>query len=100
MSDVIKMDYEQMEQMANIFQRCADQMDALNSGIQNQAAQMENGALLGQTGDAFQSMLRNQASTAVRKMHDKFAELKGDIQGAERELRDHDQTASTRFGSH
>jgi WXG100 family type VII secretion target len=100
MADIIKMDYEQMEQMAKIFQQCADHMDQLKSGLQNVAGQMEQGALVGQTGQAFQDVLRNQASTAVGKMHDKFVELNGDILGALRELRDHDQSASTRFGSH
>lgn len=96
MADV-QMDYEMMEEMNRCFRNGVAQLDDTARVMQNLAAMLEDGALLGKGGDAFSNALRTKMNPAIGRLRDKFEELAGDIYGALVDLRDGDSTAASRF---
>lgn len=91
MADIIKMDYGQMEEMAQAFSQGAQTLEALTAEVNQIASMLENGGLRGEAGDAFSEALRNVLNPAVQRLHDKFLELQGDIMGALDDMRSADQ---------
>lgn len=97
MSDIIKMDYPAMEDMANTFRDGAQTLEDLSKRLENMAGRMEGGVLLGKGGDAFQNNLRSRLVARIKKLQAKFEELQGDVWGALVDLRDGDHEAGSRF---
>ncbi len=97
MSELIRMDYDLMERTAHEFRLGAQQLENTMQVVRSIADALENGALLGKTGDAFSDALRCRLTPAISRLRDKFYELEGDIQGALVDLRDGDTEASSRF---
>ncbi len=93
----VQMDYEMMEDMAKLFKNGSDQLGETGRAMENLAATMEGGCLLGEGGDKFADALRSRLAPRIRKLHDKFSELSGDVTGALADLRDGDKTAASRF---
>lgn len=93
----VQMDYDLMEDMNRCFRTCSGQMEDTIRTLQTLATQLEDGALLGQAGDAFSNALRARLTPGVNRLRDKFDELAGDIYGALVDLRDGDSTAASRF---
>jgi WXG100 family type VII secretion target len=98
MSDaIIKMDYDLMQDMSREFSNGAQQLGDVLNEMQNIAALMENGALLGDGGAAFSSAIRERLCPSIQRMIEKFSEIEGDLMGALNYMRDGDTNAQSRF---
>jgi len=91
------MDYDMMEDMARLFNDGAQQLEELMRTMQGIASTLEDGALLGQGGDALAGAIRDKLVTRVSRLEEKFQELSGDVWGALVDLRDGDKEAASRF---
>jgi uncharacterized protein YukE len=96
MTDV-QMDYDLMEEMAQIFREGAHQMDDLVRTMQGVAQSLEDGALLGRGGELLASAIRDRLNGRIARLQDKLEELSQDVYGALIDLRDGDKTAASRF---
>lgn len=96
MTDV-QMDYDLMDQMADLFREGAQHMGDLNNVMRTVAGRLEDGALLGRGGDALADAIRTNLASRVQLLGEKLEELSFDILGALTSLRDGDQEAATRF---
>lgn len=94
MSEIIKMDYPLMEEMKAVFTQGAQQLEDTAREMQNIAAALEDGALLGRGGEAFSSALRERLTLSINKLKEKFEELAQDVQGAMDDMRSADTQAS------
>lgn len=93
MSKDIQMDYGLMEEMSKGFQAGIEQLQDTLQEMQSIANTLEDGALLGDGGEAFTAAIRNKLCPAITRLSEKFEELSGDviaamgdIQEAEREV--------------
>ncbi len=94
MADIIKMNYGQMEEMAQAFAQGAQQLESTISEMNNIAQMLENGGLIGEAGDAFTDALRSALIPAINRLMDKFTELQGDVLGAMQDMQQADQDSS------
>lgn len=90
MSDIIKMDYGMMEDMAKTFLQGVEQLEDTNQEMQSIANAMEDGALLGQGGQAFTDAIRTKLCPAIARLTDKYQELAQDIQQAMSDMKSAD----------
>lgn len=97
MTDVIKMDYEAMQEMARTFLQGAEQFEDTMQEMQSIANNMEDGALLGRGGDAFTDALRGKMSPAISRLIDKFRELADDVNKAMQDMQEADTTSKGMF---
>lgn len=96
MTDV-QMDYDLMEEMAQIFREGSQQLEDTIRTMQGIAASLENGALLGRGGDVLASAIRDRLNARIARLQEKLEELQQDVMGALIDLRDGDKTAASRF---
>jgi uncharacterized protein YukE len=98
MSEIIKMDYGAMEDMAQTFRESAQTLEDIMREMEGVAASMEGGALLGRGGDLWVSAVRERlVRVRLSKLADKMNELSMDIYGALVDLRDGDHESQSRF---
>lgn len=97
MTDVIKMDYEAMQEMSRTFLAGAEQLEDTMQEMQSIANTMEDGALLGRGGDAFTDALRGKLSPALSRLIDKFRELADDVNKAMQDMQEADSTSQKMF---
>jgi uncharacterized protein YukE len=98
MSEIIKMDYGAMEDMAQTFRESAQTLEDIMREMESVAASMEGGALLGRGGDTWVMAIRDRLiRVRLAKLRDKMEELSGDIYGALVDLRDGDHESQSRF---
>jgi WXG100 family type VII secretion target len=97
MSDIIKMDYGLMEDMARTFERGASQLEETQKEVENLAATLEDGALLGMSGSAFSDALRDKMAPSIARLQDKFVELQADVLDAMRDMQGADRTSKSQF---
>lgn len=98
MSDIIKMEYELMEEMGQTFLQAVEQLQDTMQEMQSIANILEGGALLGQGGAAFTDALRGKLSPAISRLIEKCEELSGDVQGAMQDMKEADATSAQQFG--
>ncbi len=98
MADIIKMDYGQMEEMAQAFAQGAQQLESTISEMNSIAQTLENGGLIGDAGDAFTDGIRSTLIPAIQRLMDKFTELQGDVMGAMQDMQEADQDSSRMYG--
>ena len=92
-----RMDYAMMEEMARLFNEAARQVDDTIAEMLQIASMMEEGALVGQTGEVFVNALRVDLKSRLDRVQDKLVELSGDITGAIAHSRDGIADARSRF---
>lgn len=97
MQDEIKMDYPSMEEMKRTFQAGREQLGETANELTGIADKMEQGALLGDAGEAFTEAVRGTLLAAVNKLSDKFEELENDIQYAVDQMRAAEEKAKASF---
>jgi hypothetical protein len=97
MSDIIKMDYDAVQNMSQTCNHAAETGEDLIRDLNGIAQNMEGGALLGRGGNAFVAAIRDRLIPRLNSMKDKFGELELDLIGALSDLRDEDQESRTRF---
>lgn len=97
MSEVIKLNYPAMEDMARHCKAVAQRLQETIKLGQQIASEMENGALVGDAGQAFTQVLRQDFNSAVTKLMQKFEEVADDIQKAIDDMKAEDSEAAGRF---
>jgi len=93
MSDIIKMEFDLMEDMNKIFLQGVEQLQDTMSAMQSIANELEGGALLGRGGAAFADALRNKLCPAISRLDEKFNELAGDIMAAMQDMKSADASS-------
>ena len=93
----VKMNYNSMEQMQKTFRQSHVQLEDTIREMEKVAKMMEDGALVGQAGDAFREALRTKLNRRLKVLSEKMAELERDINGAVIATRDGVATAQSRF---
>ncbi len=94
----IKMEYARMEEMANTFQKGADQLKDTCSQMQGIANTLQDGALLGQGGAAFVDAINGKLVPSINRLQDKFLELQKDILNAMKDMQQADATSKGLMG--
>lgn len=97
MSDVIKLNYPAMQEMAQQCKAASQRLMETARLAQQSAQEMQNGALVGDAGDAFSHALLNAFLPAVQKLSQKFEEIAKDITGAIADMQAQDKGASGLF---
>lgn len=98
MSEIIKMDYGAMDDMAQTFRESAQTLEDIMREMEGVAASMEGGALLGRGGENWVAAIRERlVRVRLSKLADKMNELSMDIYGALVDLRDGDHESQSRF---
>jgi WXG100 family type VII secretion target len=97
MTDVIKLNYPAMQEMA---QQCKATSQRLLETVrlaQQIAQEMQNGGLVGDAGEAFSNALTSAFVPSVNKLSQKFEEVAKDIAGAISDMQAQDKGAAGRF---
>lgn len=97
-SEIIKMDYAKMEQMAQAFAQAGETLETAISEVNAIAQMLADGALLGRAGTAFEEACRNRLAPAMQRLREKTTELRSDILAAMQNMQQADQD-TTRFYS-
>lgn len=96
-TDIIKLDYGLAEDMINTFKQGVEQLQDTMQEMQSLANTLEEGALLGQGGDAFTDAIRGKLCPAIAKLTDKFNELADDVAQAVRFMQEADKASKGQF---
>ncbi|OJX45867.1 MAG: hypothetical protein BGO78_11225 [Chloroflexi bacterium 44-23] len=97
MSEVIKLNYPAMQEMAQQCKAASQRLQETARLAQQIANEMQNGALIGDAGDAFAHALTGALLPAVQKLSQKFEEVTKDIQGAISDMQAQDKGAASKF---
>jgi WXG100 family type VII secretion target len=98
MTDEIRVVYEDMEEMRRAFRQGIEQLEETMQAMQSIANTLEDGALLGDGGDAFTQAIRGRLAPAIARLSDKFKELDGDVGAAVAYARQADRKSTGYFG--
>lgn len=82
MADKIRVVPELMDNMTQTLLQGAEELQDTMQEMQRIAITLEEGALLGQGGEAFTMAIRGKLSPAISKLVDKFQELANDVRAA------------------
>ncbi len=96
-TDVIKLDYAKAEEMVRTFRQGREQLQRSIQEMQGLATTIEEGALLGQGGDAFVDAIRGKLIPAITKLSNKFDELAKDVGMAVKYMQEADRTSTGQF---
>lgn len=96
MADIIKMNYQVMEESAATYKQAAATTEEMISEVKTIAAMLEDGGLLGRAGASLVEGMNNNLVAALTRMCDKFNELNGDLLGAMSDMQSADSD-STKF---
>ncbi len=96
MADIIKMEYDKMEDMARAYGQAAQDLEQMGNEVNNIASMVEGGGLIGDAGASLAEALKGPLLKSVQTLQAKMTELQGDIQGALQDMQDAD-TDTTRF---
>lgn len=95
--DEIKLDYGLAGDMAKTFQEGAEQLQDVMQEMTQLSNMLEEGALLGRGGVAFVDAIRNKLNPSIAKLTEKFNELKGDVEGAIKDMQEADKVSADKF---
>lgn len=96
-SDKIKMNYAAMDEMAAHCQKVAERLLQTVELGKKVASEMNNGALVGETGSTFAAALSGPFATAIGKLSAKFGEEAEDIKKAIEDMKKADSSAGAQF---
>ncbi len=96
MADIIKMNYQEMEEAAATYKQAALTIDEMTAEVKTIATMLEDGGLLGNGGSAFVDALNSNLVNALTRMNEKFVEVTGDLLGAMDDMQAADSD-STRY---
>lgn len=97
MSDVIKLNYPAMQEMAQQCKAASQRLTETARLAQSIGQEMQNGALVGDAGDAFTNAIQSALLPAVQKLSQKFEEIAKDITGAIADMQAQDKGAGGLF---
>jgi uncharacterized protein YukE len=95
MSDIIELNYPAMEEMAQHCKAVAQRLLETARLSQSIAQQMNNGALVGNSGEAFAGALNTALSPSVTRLSQKFDEVAKSIEAAIQDMRTADESKTT-----
>jgi uncharacterized protein YukE len=79
MQDEIRMIYPEMDEMKRIFADGGRALEDLNSQVKQWATMVNDGALLGDAGEALAEAFTTRLSPKIQLLTEKMTELEGDI---------------------
>ncbi len=97
MTDEIRVVYEDMEEMRRAFRQGMEQLEETMQDMQSVANTLEDGALLGDGGEAFTQAIRGRLAPAIARLADKFKELDTDVGVAVAYARRADRESAGKF---
>jgi len=97
MSDKIKLNYPQMEEMAKHLEDVKQRLQQTIQLAKTSAQVMQGGALVGDAGEAFANALNTAFIPGVTKLSDKFGEVSNDIKTAISDMKSADKQAGSAF---
>jgi uncharacterized protein YukE len=95
----IKLDYGLAEDMVRTFQDGVEQWQETLQAMQDVAKMLEEGALLGEGGEAFVDTINSSLSPSLSRLTDKYLELVGDVRAAINYMREADKQSAGFFKS-
>jgi WXG100 family type VII secretion target len=98
MTDKIQMDYEAVQQMAQIAKQTADELDEMVGSLKAISDQLDGGVMLGRAGRTLSDGIGQRLAPAVSRLSQKYTEVSMDLLGALTDLRDSDSQAGGFFG--
>ena len=97
MADKIKLNYPQMEEMAQYLKHVQQRLMQTTQLARKAAQEMQGGALVGDAGEAFANALNTAFVPAVTKLSQKFGEEADDIKKAMQDMQSEDRKAGSAF---
>lgn len=98
MSDIdLIINYPLLEEMSSLFREAGKQIEETKAEMIQIATSMDDGALIGETGDAFARALRTDMGNSLDNLREKFEELTTDITNVISIYRDGEEAAASRF---
>lgn len=82
MAEQIKTNFVMMEEMAEAFDIEAQTLEAITADVNDIASLLEDGALIGQAGEALSTACQGPLVGSITRLREKFLELKKDINDA------------------
>jgi uncharacterized protein YukE len=74
MAEQIKMNFAMMEEMAEAFDIEAQTLEAITADVNDIASMLEDGALIGQAGEALSTACRGPLAGSLTRLQEKFLE--------------------------
>lgn len=97
MADKIRLNYPQMEEMAQHMKAVSQRLLQTTRLARSAAQEMQNGALVGDAGEAFANALNTAFVPGVTKLSQKFSEVSDDIKKAVQDMQAADKRAGSEF---
>lgn len=98
MSEQIRVNYQALDEMARQCDKVSDHLLNTTVNLMSKiAAEMNDGALVGDLGESFSSALTGPFTASINKLGMKFEEVAGDIRGAMSDMQAADRDAGTNF---
>lgn len=97
MNDKIKLNYPQMQEMAQHLKEVQSRLLQTRRFAKTVADELQGEAMVGDTGETFASALTTTFIPAVERFADKFKEIADDINAAIEDMRSADSSAGAQF---
>ena len=97
MTDKIRLNYPQMEEMAQHLKMVQQRLLQTTRLARSAAQEMQGGAMVGDAGEAFSNALNTAFVPAVTKLSQKFGEVSDDIKKAISDMQAADKRAGSAF---
>lgn len=97
MTDKIKLNYPQMEEMAQHLKQVQQRLLQTTRLARSAAQEMQGGAMVGDAGEAFSNALNTAFVPAVTKLSQKFGEVSDDVKKAIQDMQAADKRAGSAF---
>lgn len=97
MAEVIKLNYPQMQEMAEQFIKVEQRLQETVQLGRSIAQELQGGALIGDVGEAFAATLNGKFSRQTMQLSQKFGEVAKDIKAAIADMQASDKSAGGLF---
>ena len=98
MAEKIRVNYQELNEMAQLVDKAAQHLQESTAKLAQKAAQdMQGGTLTGDVGEAFASALGGPFVASVNKLGQKLEEVANDIRAAIRDMQSADRDAAGQF---
>ena len=97
MSDKIRVNYPALEEMAQHFEKLAQETEDIVRNMGKMGQQLADSAMIGDTGDAISTAIAGPFSASSMRLVSKFREVAQDIKSAIADMRAADRDAGAGF---
>ncbi|MFM8319962.1 MAG: DUF6317 family protein [Chloroflexota bacterium] len=98
MADRIRMNFEDMDRMAQALKDGAAELEQVSADVHQVASFLGDGGLLGTAGSTLAEAISTDLTTAVDRLKDKLEELGRDVADAKQAMQQADQSAGGLYG--